>query len=798
MASSELLPRRMEVQKSNQLIRSDQGYILGDISKFETKSKLFSQVELWKKENSETDITLVVATPPCQGMSVANHKKQNEIKRNSLVIESIAIIKELKPKFFLLENVRSFLTTECTDLDNKTKSIFSAINENLLANYSIESKIINFKDYGAQSSRTRTLVIGVRRDITDISPLLLFPGKKNALTLAELIGDLPRLEIMGEIAQTDVYHSFKPYDPIMRNWIKDLKPGQSAFENKKAEQRPSRIIDGTRVENKEGNGDKYKRNLWDRVAPCVHTRNDILASQSTIHPVDDRVFSIRELSRMMGLDESFKWSPFGLEELNLLPEEDKRQYLNEHEMNIRQCLGEGVPAQITYAVGENIIDFLEGKGINRQLTRQIFDFEKNNPKRNEFAAYLTRLDIASTLVSSLPNFKSKKTIRILEPSVGAGSFVPLVLEKYADHNIEIDLLDIDSNALATCQELIRKYGNTEKVKIRYLNSNYLEHHPKKKYDLTIGNPPFGKKVDQAFSGWQTKLSCKDIFAKFIEHALGHSVYVAFIVPKTLLSGPEHLELRNHLSARKILSIHDFGEKAFSNIKIETIGLVVMSSEVNSESTIQTISYPLSGYFLKKQGYVCDPSFPTWLLYRNKFFDEVASQVQFGIFLAIRDREISSKHLGTSGNFEVIRACNIPRNGHDSGEILYLKSKVAPHAAKAYLHLKQALVAPNLSYYPRATWLLPGQLVDGSAAVLCPIEDISKRNITFFSSDVFFFFYRIARNYSTRSLNIDKLSVFYWGLPRKGSSLDFNPLFVARSSYKYLLPENLRDLPNLFQ
>jgi DNA (cytosine-5)-methyltransferase 1 len=91
IASSELLPRRMEVQKANRIVLNEDGYILGDISKKETKSKLFEQVLSWKKSNSDADVTLVVATPPCQGMSVANHKKQNEMQRNSLVIESIDI-----------------------------------------------------------------------------------------------------------------------------------------------------------------------------------------------------------------------------------------------------------------------------------------------------------------------------------------------------------------------------------------------------------------------------------------------------------------------------------------------------------------------------------------------------------------------------------------------------------------------------------------------------------------------------------------------------------------------------------
>jgi DNA (cytosine-5)-methyltransferase 1 len=46
-------------------------------------------------------------------MSVANHKKNpNEIKKNSLVLESIYLVRDIKPKIFLFENVPSFLKTE--------------------------------------------------------------------------------------------------------------------------------------------------------------------------------------------------------------------------------------------------------------------------------------------------------------------------------------------------------------------------------------------------------------------------------------------------------------------------------------------------------------------------------------------------------------------------------------------------------------------------------------------------------------------------------------------------------------
>jgi DNA (cytosine-5)-methyltransferase 1 len=54
-------------------------------------------------------------------MSVANHKKGDELNRNSLVIESILLTKEIQPRFFIFENVRAFLNTICTDIDQRIK-----------------------------------------------------------------------------------------------------------------------------------------------------------------------------------------------------------------------------------------------------------------------------------------------------------------------------------------------------------------------------------------------------------------------------------------------------------------------------------------------------------------------------------------------------------------------------------------------------------------------------------------------------------------------------------------------------
>ncbi|MFP6113172.1 DNA cytosine methyltransferase [Helicobacter pylori] len=267
VATNEILEKRLNIQRINRKCKLDESYISGDIKKPETKEKILKQIEFYSKKFSNDRVDLVVATPPCQGMSVANHKKKNdEIKRNSLVVESIDLIKQIKPRFFILENVPSFYKTGCIDKNDNLLEIGSMIEQNLSGDYMLYDEVINFKNFGANSSRTRTLVIGVCKEFKDfISALEFFPDFKQEKTLKEVIGSLKPLT-WGEYDSTDFYHSFRTYPKHMQEWIKDLKEGQSAFENTELNKKPHRIVGSKIVLNVSKNGDKYKRQKYHSVA----------------------------------------------------------------------------------------------------------------------------------------------------------------------------------------------------------------------------------------------------------------------------------------------------------------------------------------------------------------------------------------------------------------------------------------------------------------------------------------------------------------------------------------------------
>lgn len=359
VATSELIERRLAIQKYNNKCKYDSGYICGDITLDETKNKIFNEINFWKSKENITDIDVVIATPPCQGMSAANtFKTDKDIVRNSLVVEAVQLVKKIQPKFFVFENVPSFLTTDCVDIDEKTKSIKYAISEHLASKYNIAYSVLNFAYYGSNSSRTRTLVIGIRKEL-NINPKLLFPYNKVAPTLRELIGNLSILNNMGDICDTDIYHNFRNYPKEMLDWVHNTPEGCSAFDNENPLHRPHQIINGEYVANKAPMGTKYSRCYWDKIAPCVLTRTDVLSGMSTIHPQQDRVFSIRECMLMQTIPYNFKWSKYNLDHLNSLSFEEKTKYLKENEMNIRQCIGESVPTIIFNQIANKIKISLE-------------------------------------------------------------------------------------------------------------------------------------------------------------------------------------------------------------------------------------------------------------------------------------------------------------------------------------------------------------------------------------------------------------------------------------------------------
>lgn len=797
VATVELLEKRLKIQRYNEKCMLSSGYICGDMTQSETKARIFEELKLWGDCFGLKELDVLIATPPCQGMSVANHKKGDELKRNSLVVESIRITKEVLPKFFIFENVRAFLTSVCTDVDGNDKPIQEAIEMNLDGHYNILYRVVNFKDYGCPSSRTRTLVIGVRKDITDITPYDVFPDASPEKTLRETIGHLSPLTTMGEIWPSDIYHNFRKYAPHMEAWISEIGEGQSAFDNTDIARIPHTVKDGVIVYNAQKNGDKYTRQIWDKVAPCIHTRNDIMASQNTVHPHDNRVFSIREVMLMMSVPDSFRWTDIPFEELNALSMKDKTKFLKQEEMNIRQNLGEAVPTIIFRQIAKKILSILnrpttsntealnlvKANSLNSQesilsfIRRSNADFprisrivEMANADREQTAAYYTRQDVCFSMVANLPDAKRFQSLDILEPSVGVGNFLPTLIAKYESvPNVNIDVVDINPLSIELLQEMVAKMNVPSNIHISFICDDFLLHQFNKTYDIVIGNPPYMKLSKDKALASRYKQDAKNketnnIFAFFIERVLTLGKYVSLIVPKSLVNSPEFNQTRNLMSKYAITNVIDYGEKGFRGVKIETVSFLI---DTSSKPSVTIISSYINNTTRKvEQSYITDKTFPYWLLYRDKDFDSVSENLILGIFKSYRDRVITKSVTLPTGHFRVLKSRNIGNN-----EIINIPNydcyidDITPFDVSKFLNRTDCVLVPNLTYNPRACFLPRDCIADGSVAILTvssPEIKISEEDLAFYATEKFSSYYAVARNLGSRSLNIDNNSVFFFG------------------------------------
>ena len=809
IATNELIERRIQIQRANKKCKYESGYICNDLSKEQTKQLLYHEIEFWKKQEKLKRVDVVIATPPCQGMSVANHKKNEaDARRNSLVVESIQIIKEIKPRFFVFENVPAFMKTVCTDLNGQEKTIADAIQDNLGDQYSYTSKVINFKNYGACSSRSRTVVIGVANDYADeVSPFELYPPLQREKTLRQVIGDLMPLTEFGQIDPHDIYHAFRTYPEYMREWIHNLKEGDSAFDNEDDCKKPHRVVAGKVIINQRKNGDKYRRQYWDKVGPCVHTRNDLLASQNTVHPQDDRVFSIRELMRMMTVPDDFRWTDADLNELNGLSPSEKKAFLKKEEIKIRQSLGEAVPTVIFQAIAKRmkhalafspaslttikkiaenstfqdvneLIAFVRNNPQNRSLSTLRKVAEMANSRRTDHAAYYTNKSLITEMIKQLPDFEQDE-IRILEPSVGVGNFIPLLLKRYEGKRLIIDMVDIDEDSLKIAKTFHEKLEAVEGCTFRYIHDDFLRHSFDYRYDLIIGNPPFLKlkHTDPLLKMYLSEAINKNtsnICSFFLDKSLRLADHVSLVFPKFVLNTPEFAVSREVLSGMGVSCILDFGEKGFPGVLIETVALFINTK--SKGKTTRVISATNGLKLSQKQDYIFDQRFPYWIIYRNAFFDQVCKKLDFDMFTVFRDRQITNGNTSLvrrNDSIRVLKSRNISDDGGriddiDGYDTYISQSMAASLSVYAFLDRDDVYLTPNMTYKPRMTKKTKGSLVNGSVAILIPKGHVavSEEQRRYFSSEEYRMFYQIARNYQTRSLNVDACSVFFYGLLRK--------------------------------
>lgn len=161
------------------------------------RNKLHRGYEIHKP--STTPIDLVFGGPPCQGFSTIGKRQLDDV-RNSLVFEFCRLVKELQPRYFVMENVPGLLMPKYSHL------LDQLMNEFQVAGYEITEpiQVLNAANFGVPQQRRRLFVLGTQVGVNKLSypePELQLPSQY--VTVKDAIADLPNLDEFDELQHTD-------------------------------------------------------------------------------------------------------------------------------------------------------------------------------------------------------------------------------------------------------------------------------------------------------------------------------------------------------------------------------------------------------------------------------------------------------------------------------------------------------------------------------------------------------------------------------------------------------------------
>ena len=186
---NEIEPNFCNTYRMNHPQLSDEHFYVGDIK------ELNKHIEEYR--HLLKDITLVCGGPPCQGFSMANRQRIIDDPRNNLYKAYLTFLKEVRPLFFVMENVRG--------MRNKIEEIKQDFAEYLGAEYQYSFAILNAQDYGVPQNRERFIMIGNR---IGVNPKHIFEEiyrlKRPAFVLKDVLEGLPSLQSKAEKGKSDI------------------------------------------------------------------------------------------------------------------------------------------------------------------------------------------------------------------------------------------------------------------------------------------------------------------------------------------------------------------------------------------------------------------------------------------------------------------------------------------------------------------------------------------------------------------------------------------------------------------
>ena len=265
------------------------------------------------------DADIIIGGPPCQGFSMAGARIRNgfiDDPRNYLFKHYFNIVKTVKPKAFIIENVKGIKSMQGGKIFDEIIRIFSSKDLMDGEQYHIYYKVVKAIEFGVPQKRERMIIIGLKDKSIDFenewnNTIDLIkkedPYYFEKVTVYDAIGNLPVPTRDGIIN-----------NPVPNNYYQEYLKSNNTFltnhimtnHSKKAIDRMHKIKNGenyTSLNEKINSihSGSYGRLKWEEAAPTITTRFDTPAGGRFIHPVEDRTLTPREAARIQSFPDDY-------------------------------------------------------------------------------------------------------------------------------------------------------------------------------------------------------------------------------------------------------------------------------------------------------------------------------------------------------------------------------------------------------------------------------------------------------------------------------------------------------------
>jgi DNA (cytosine-5)-methyltransferase 1 len=274
----------------------------------------------------ERRIHVLLGGSPCQGFSLIG-KRLLEDPRNLLLYDFARLVRELRPSYFVVENVEGLL------LGDSIKILQSFLRRIKRAGYSTVTpiKVLDASDFGVPQRRRRVFILGYINGLpVPEYPMPLFDNNNKDTsyrpTVWDAIGDLPNIDEFDYLLETDVYSGdLAPasyYARILRGEIHASEDKSRVCRKKENGLTGCLRTEHTRkavrrfVATKPGEHEpvsRFYRLPKDGLAPTLRAGTDQSRGSFTaarpIHPVYPRCISVREAARLHSFPDYFYFHP---------------------------------------------------------------------------------------------------------------------------------------------------------------------------------------------------------------------------------------------------------------------------------------------------------------------------------------------------------------------------------------------------------------------------------------------------------------------------------------------------------